>query len=51
VDDVYIRRVSEKIIGTSRIGGTGRTELTRELWDFGVPTGALDWSRFPGPQQ
>jgi hypothetical protein len=51
VDDVYIRPVSEKIIGTSRLGGTGGTELTRELWDFGVPTGALDWSRFPGPQQ
>jgi hypothetical protein len=51
VDDVYIRRVSEKTIGTSRIGGTGRVELTRELWDFGVATGALDWSTLPGPQQ
>jgi hypothetical protein len=50
VDDVYIRRVSEKTIGTSRLGGTGRVELTRELWDFGVATEALDWSRFPGPQ-
>jgi len=50
-DDVYIRRVSEKTTGTSRLGGTGRLELTRELWDFGVPTGALDWSRLPGPQQ
>jgi hypothetical protein len=51
VDDVYIRRVSEKITGTSRLWGTGRVELTRELWDFGVATGALDWSRFPGPEQ
>jgi hypothetical protein len=51
VDDVHIRRVSEKTIGTSRIGGTGRVELTRELWDFGVPTGALDWSSLPRPQQ
>jgi hypothetical protein len=51
VDDAYIRRASETITGTSRLGGTGRTELTRELWDFGVATGALDWSRFPGPQQ
>jgi hypothetical protein len=51
VDDVYIRRVSEKTIGTSRLGGTGRVELTRELWDFGVRTGALDWSRLPGSQQ
>jgi hypothetical protein len=51
VDDAYIRRASETTTGTSRLGGTGRTELTRELWDFGVATGALDWLRFPGPQQ
>jgi hypothetical protein len=51
VDDVHIRRISEKTTATSNLRGTtGRVEETRELWDFGVATEALDWSRFPGPQ-
>ena len=51
VDGVYIRRISEKTTATSSLRGTtGRVEVTRELWDFGVATEALDWSRLPGPQ-
>jgi hypothetical protein len=49
VDDVYIRRISEKITMPS-LWGTARAEVTLELWDFGVAAEALDWSRFPGPQ-
>lgn len=49
VDDVYIRRISEKITRPS-LWGTFTAEVTLELWDFGVTTETLDWSRFPGPQ-
>jgi hypothetical protein len=49
VDDVYVRRISEKNARPS-LWGTFRAEVTLELWDFGVAAGALDWSRFPGPQ-
>jgi hypothetical protein len=42
----------------ARLGSTlaaplsGKTSLetkTLELWDFGVPAGSLDWTRFPEP--
>jgi hypothetical protein len=49
VDDIYIRRISAKTARPS-LWGTFRAEVTLELWDFGVATEALDWSRFPGPQ-
>ena len=48
VDDVYIRRVSEKAAWPG-LWGKIKAEVTLELWDFGVAV-ALDWSRFPGPQ-
>jgi hypothetical protein len=49
VDDVYVRRISTK---SARPGlwGMVTAEVTLELWDFGVATGSLDWSRFQGPQ-
>lgn len=47
-DDAYIRRISAKTASSS-LWGTFRSEVTLELWDFGVAR-ALDWSRFPGPQ-
>jgi hypothetical protein len=49
VDDIYIRRISEKTTRPS-LWGTIRAEVTLELWDFGAATEALDWSRFPGLQ-
>jgi hypothetical protein len=48
VDDVYVRRLSEKTARPS-IWGKITAEVTLELWDFGV-AGALGWSTFPGPQ-
>jgi hypothetical protein len=49
VDDVHVRRMSSKSAMPS-LWGRVTAEVTLEFWDFGVDTGALDWSRFPGPQ-
>jgi hypothetical protein len=49
VDDARIRRISEKSAMPS-LWGAVTGEVTVELWDFGVDTETLDWSRFPGPQ-
>jgi hypothetical protein len=49
LDDVYIRRIREKSVKSS-VWGKLRGQATLELWDFGVATGTLDWSRFPGPR-
>jgi hypothetical protein len=49
MDDAYIRRVREQTV-KSGIWGKLRGQATLELWDFGVATETLDWSRFPGPR-
>jgi hypothetical protein len=48
VDDVHVRQMSSKS-ATPSLWGTVTAEVTLELWDFGVATEALDWSRFQGP--
>jgi hypothetical protein len=47
VDDVHVRQMSSKS-ATPSLWGTVTAEVTIELWDFGVATEALDWSRFQG---
>lgn len=49
VDDVHVRQMSSKS-ATPSLWGTVTAEVTLELWDFGVATEALDWSRFQGPK-
>jgi hypothetical protein len=49
VDDAYIRRIREKTVKSTVLGKL-RGQATLELWDFGVSTGTLDWSTFPGPR-
>ncbi len=48
LDDDYVRRIREKSAKSS-VWGKFRGQATLELWDFGVATGTLDWSRFQGP--
>jgi hypothetical protein len=48
VDDAHVRQMSSKS-ATPSLWGTVTAEVTLELWDFGVATEALDWSRFQGP--
>jgi hypothetical protein len=51
VDDVHIRRVREEHVESSAwlraLWGSVWAQGTVELWDFGIDTAALDWSRFP----
>ena len=42
IDDEHIRRIRRE----ERAETISRT-ATLELWDFGVPVDALDWSRLP----
>lgn len=49
VDDAHIRRIHEEYVISSMLG-KNRAKQTLELWDFGVSTAGLNWSRFPGPQ-
>jgi hypothetical protein len=46
IDDERIRRFQTVERGSGRSARATKTE-TVELWDFGVPVDALDWSRLP----
>lgn len=46
VDDAHVRRIRDELV-RSGLWGRTRSRTTLELWDFGVPTDMLDWSRFP----
>jgi hypothetical protein len=46
VDEVYIRRIYEERV-ESTMWGKHRLQATLELWDFGVSTDTLDWTKFP----
>jgi hypothetical protein len=51
VDDAHIRRVREEHVESRAwlraLWGSVWAQGTVELWDFGVDTAALGWSRFP----
>ena len=44
IDEEHIRRVQAELILSDK---SGVETKTLELWDFGVPAGSLDWTRFP----
>jgi hypothetical protein len=43
-DEEHIRQVQAEVIYPDK---SGVKTMTLELWDFGVPAGSLDWTRFP----